>query len=135
LDPAHADDNRWMHRPPMDWEAAGRRHDPASVEGRIWSGLERLAHARRSTRATHAQGAGEPIWTGNDHVFGLWREHAGERLLVLANFTAAEQSIHLGPVWERGLHPTPTAAVPDGRPLRTGGEFLTLQPYQHLWIA
>jgi amylosucrase len=134
-DSAHADDNRWMHRPPMDWDAAARRRDPASVEGRIWSGLERLAHARRSTRATHAQGAGEPIWTGNDHVFGLWREHAGERLLVLANFTAAEQSIHLGPVWERGLHPTPAAAVPDGRPLHTGGEFLTLQPYQHLWIA
>ena len=28
-DPAHADDNRWVHRPPMDWEAAERRH----VEG------------------------------------------------------------------------------------------------------
>ena len=24
-DPAHADDNRWLHRPPMDWAAAERR--------------------------------------------------------------------------------------------------------------
>ena len=24
-DPAHREDNRWMHRPPMDWEAAERR--------------------------------------------------------------------------------------------------------------
>jgi amylosucrase len=134
-DPAHADDNRWMHRPPMDWTAAERRHDPASPEARLYTGLKRLAHARRSTRATHAQGITEALWTGNDHVFGLWREHGGEGLLVLANFTAAEQSIHLGPVWERGLHPTPDAALPDGRPLSMGGEFLTLGPYQHLWIA
>src|SRR3954447_17287712 len=41
-DPARADDNRWMHRPPMDWAAAERRTDPATVEGRLWAGLKRL---------------------------------------------------------------------------------------------
>src|SRR6478752_6614548 len=87
-DPAHGDDNRWMHRPPMDWEAAARRHDPASVEGRLWAGLRRLIAARRATRAVHAQTTGDPFWTGNDHVFGLERRRAGERLIVLANFTS-----------------------------------------------
>ena len=87
-DPHRRDDNRWMHRPPMDWEAAARRHDPETVEGRLWAGLRRLIAARRATRAIHVQGVTEPIWTGNDHVFGLCREQAGERLLVLANFTA-----------------------------------------------
>ena len=85
-DPAHEDDNRWMHRPPMDWDAAARRHDPAGVEGRLWAGLRRLIAARAGTRAVHAQGVMETIWTGNDHVFGLRREHAGDRLLLLANF-------------------------------------------------
>src|SRR3954468_7297841 len=50
-DPDRADDNRWMHRPAMDWTAAGRRHDVAPVEGRLWAGLQRLIAARRSTRA------------------------------------------------------------------------------------
>jgi amylosucrase len=90
-DPAHADDNRWMHRPHMDWEAAERRHDESSVEGRIWAGLRRLAGERRATRAVHAQGAVEPFDTGNDQVYGLRREHGGERLLVLANFSDREQ--------------------------------------------
>ena len=94
--PARRDDNRWMHRPAMDWEAAARRHDPATVEGRLWAGLRRLVAARRATRAIHVQGVVEPIWTGNDHVFGLCREHAGERLLVLANFTADPQPVGLG---------------------------------------
>ena len=90
--PAPADDNRWMHRPPMDWEAAARRHDAATVEGRLWSGLQRLIAARRATRAIHVQGVTEPLWTGNDHVFGLCREQAGESLLVVANFTADPQA-------------------------------------------
>jgi amylosucrase len=92
-DAAHAADNRWMHRPVMDWEAAGRRHDPATVEGRIHAGIRELAAKRRATRAVHAQGRVEPLWTGNDHVFALRREHAGEQMLLLANFSAAEQTV------------------------------------------
>jgi amylosucrase len=134
-DPAHREDNRWIHRPPMDWEAAGRRHDPASVEGRLWDGLRRLVAARRATRAVHAQGLIDPVWTGNDHVFGLLRAHAGDRLLVLANFTPDPQPVRMTVAHERGLHPTPEAAVPDGRPLRIQGEFLLLEPYQFVWLA
>jgi len=133
-DPAHSDDNRWMHRPPMDWEAAARRHDPATVEGALWAGIQRLARARRASGAVHAQGVSEPVWTGNDHVFGLWREHAGARLLVLANFTATPQPLHLAPVHERGLALAPEAAEPDGRPLAVDGDFLVLAPYQHIWV-
>jgi amylosucrase len=133
-DPARRDDNRWMHRPPMDWEAAERRHDRASVEGRLWDGLQRLLAARRATRAVHAQGRCEPFWTGNDHVFGLLREHAGERLLVLANFTADRQAVPLAVARDRGFALDRHAAVPDGRSLTTHGEVLLLEPYQHAWL-
>ncbi len=109
-DPAHREDNRWMHRPPMDWAAAERRHDPTSVEGRLWHGLRELMAARRATRAVHAQGRGEPLDTGNDHVFGLRREHAGERLLVLANFSAEPQSV------------------------TSDGETIVLEPYGYAWL-
>src|SRR3954468_5776085 len=47
-DPARAEDNRWMHRPPMDWTAAERRADPATVEGRLFGGLRRVLAARRA---------------------------------------------------------------------------------------
>jgi amylosucrase len=128
------DDNRWMHRPPMDWDAAERRRQAGTVEHAIWDGLRRLAAARRATRATHARGAGQPLWTGNDHVYGLLRTFAGERLLVLANFTAEEQWIRDAIVDEHGLQLAPAAAEPDGRPLRRDGEHLVLAPYQFLWI-
>ncbi len=133
-DPHRRDDNRWMHRPPMDWAAAERRHDPRSVEGRLWDGLRRLIAARRATRAVHAQGRSEPIWTGNDHVFGLWREHAGDRLLVLANFMARPQPVHTAAIRERGLQLTPEASEPDGRQLNGYRDFLVLEPYQFAWL-
>ncbi len=134
-DPAHAADNRWMHRPPMDWAAAERRHDEGTVEGRIWAGLRRLASARRGARAVHAQGRSEPLWTSNHHVLALLREHAGERLLLLANFTPLEQAVQAGVATGNGFRPAPAAAGPDGRPLEARGDFLVLAPYQFLWIA
>jgi amylosucrase len=128
------EDNRWMHRPPMDWPTAERRRVPGTVESEIWDGLRRLIAARRSTRAAHAYGAGQPLWTGNDHVYGLLRSYAGERLLVLANFSAGEQPVRRALLDEHGLRLRETAAAPDGRPLRAGGEELVLAPYQFLWI-
>ena len=113
-DAAHAGDNRWMHRPPMDWAAAERRHDAASAEGRLWAGLQRLIALRRGTRAVHAQGSVEAIWTGNDHVFGLRREHAGDRLLLLANFSPEPQPVDAG-------------LAADGP--------LVLPPYAYAWLS
>ena len=95
----------------MDWEAAERRHDPATVEGRLWAGLQRLIKQRRGTRAVHAQGTIEAIWTGNDHVFGLRREHAGDRLLLLANFS------------------------PEPQPVALDGAERELQPYAYAWLV
>jgi hypothetical protein len=61
----------------------------------------------------HAQGRSEALWTGNEHVFALRREHAGARMLLLANFTAVEQTV-------------PAGVVPDP---------LALGPYEFRWIA
>ena len=133
-DPAHADDNRWMHRPPMDWRAAERRHDHATVEGRLWAGLGRLIAARRSTRAVHAQGTGVPLDTGSDHVFGLLREHAGERLLVLANLTAHPQPVGRWVIADQRMRVTPEATAVDGRLTRETPDALLLEPYQLVWL-
>ena len=127
-----ADDNRWMHRPRMDWERASRRSDPSTVEGRLFAGFQRLVAARRATRAIHVQGVVEPIWTGNDHVFGLCRAQAGERLLVLGNFTADPQRVALSAL--RGFVVDASAGEVDGRAVERDGDFVVLAPYQHLWL-
>ena len=130
----HHGDNRWMHRPAMDWTAAEARHDPASVEGRLWGGLRRLIDARRATRAVHSQGATEPFQTGNHHVFGLERRHAGQRLVMLANFSEHRQLVRLAVVDDRGVAVTAAGAEPDGRPLGIEGDAVALEPYGYAWL-
>ena len=95
-DPAHAADNRWMHRPRMDWDAAARRDDPATVEGRLFAGIQALIAARRERPVLHAGGAVEPFDTGNPHVFGYRRDLDDHRFTALANFSELEAAVRSG---------------------------------------
>ena len=132
-DPAHADDTRWMHRPPMDWDAAARRADEQTPEGAMWAGLRRLVDARRGRRAVHGHGVSRPVETGDPHVLGLLRERAGERMLLLASFSEQRRPIALSLLGEHGVEAGPRAGEPDGRLLRIDGETLVLEPFQHVW--
>jgi amylosucrase len=71
-DPERAPDNRWMHRPPMDWDAAARRTDPATVEGRVFTGVRRLGEVRRSLLALRGGTEPELVDAGSDAVL-VWR--------------------------------------------------------------
>jgi amylosucrase len=87
-DPELAPDNRWMHRPLMDWAAAARRHDPSSVEGRVFGRLQALGAVRRSLPAL--RGGAEPtvVDAGNERVLVWRRRHPRSGAFVgLANFS------------------------------------------------
>ncbi len=134
-DPSRAHDNRWMHRPAMDWDAAARRTDAGTVEGRLWAGMRRLVHARRSWRAIHAAGSAEALWTGDPHVFAYVRRHAGEALLALCNFAAEPRSVHRGVLHVHGFDAGQATDGPDDRPVRVEGEHVALAPYQYAWFG
>ena len=88
-----AGDNRWMHRPVMDWGLAGTRQEWWTVAGRIFHGMRRLLEARRRTAALHAQTGTFAVWTHNEAVFGLLRDSPRGRVLVLANFSERPQHV------------------------------------------
>jgi amylosucrase len=94
-DPARADDNRWMHRPRMDWAAAARRHDPATLEGRVFGRLKRLSGARTDILALRGGGELEILGVDNGAVFAWRRRHPRSGTFVgLANFAETAQSVH-----------------------------------------
>ena len=45
-EPGHEDDNRWAHRPRLDWARAQRREDLSTVEGRVFQSLAHLGRVR-----------------------------------------------------------------------------------------
>ena len=82
--PALADDNRWMHRPPMDWAAAERRLLPETVEERLFAALRRARrhpcfHAAAPCRGAagggrrRATGASSPSSAATRGTGRCWR--------------------------------------------------------------
>ncbi|WP_119361077.1 alpha-amylase family protein, partial [Meiothermus luteus] len=53
-EPAHRGDNRWLHRPRMDWAKAEKRKQEGTVEHRLFQGIKRLLEARARTPQMHA---------------------------------------------------------------------------------
>jgi amylosucrase len=93
-DPQRAPDNRWMHRPPMDWAAAARRSDPETLEGRVFGWLQRLGEVRRSLVSLRGGGESGVLDVGNDAVLAWRRRHPrGGAFIALVNVSGQAQTV------------------------------------------
>lgn len=136
-DPAKREDSRWVHRPQTDWEKMERRHDPATIEGRIYQAIGHLVALRKATPAL-AGNQMTVIDVGNDHVFAYARTGAahtgGQRVLVLANFSESTQPIAANELRLYGLNYHFRDLI-SGQELLLGDAPLVMEPYQVLWLA
>jgi amylosucrase len=134
-DPAHAGDNRWRHRPPMDWAAAARRHAPETLEGRVFGLIRRLVDARRSQLALRAGGETQVYFPDDPHVLAYRRRHERSApLLALANFSDGWQSVDLGLVAAAGIaEPEHVHSTRGG--LDVGEGRLHLPPWGFSWLT
>jgi amylosucrase len=128
-----AADNRWLHRPWMDWDVAERRHDPATVEGRIFAGLRHLGRVRAGLPALHAAVESEPVDLGNGCVLALLRRHPAGVLLGLYNVSPAWQRVSGVDVARLGV-PRPWENLSSFAPRLEDGE-LALAPYAAWWLT
>jgi amylosucrase len=131
-DPRLADDNRWIHRPRMDWNKAGQRHDGQTVTARIFHETRKMIQARKHTLSLHAEARCYAVWTHNEQVFGLIRAGARGRLLVLANFTERRQMVPRHRIHDMGFKGELIDRL-EGETLDSWSD-LQLEPYQALWL-
>lgn len=84
-----ADDSRWIHRPPFNFDAFGKRHDTSTVEGRLFTSLTHLIHLKKET--SEFAGTESHFYDlQNKHIFAYLRSGT---ILVLANFSEFAQRI------------------------------------------
>jgi len=100
-DPDLAEDNRWLHRPWMAWEDAERRHDPGTIEGRVFAGVRHLVAVRTSTPALHAAVESEPVDVGSPALLALLRRHPAGAVLQVYNVTDRWQPLPADAVRKR----------------------------------
>jgi amylosucrase len=70
--PARADDNRWMHRPPLDGGKAARRADPSSLESRVSVAFRAPINARRALLSLRSGGVTQILPTENPPWSFAW---------------------------------------------------------------
>lgn len=131
-DPEHAGDNRWLHRPAMDWRAAERRHQADSVEGRIFQGLRKLIRARSRTPHLHASYTTDVLDLGQPHLLGFARPHPLGTLVALMNFSERSQRVPTAVLREHGIE-QPYDQITQTF-VGVEEDELTLTPYQRLWL-
>ncbi len=132
-DPAHADDNRWMHRPMMDWSAAARRGAAGTLEQRVFSSFARLGAARASLPELRAGGTVDILRQGDDRLFAFARRHRREDpLWMVANFGDRTLTIKRRALWTHDVLPSRCAI--SGRGAEFVDEIVTLAPLGWAWL-
>lgn len=130
-DPAKAADSRWIHRPKMRWEWLTEIHEDAETRRRIFRSLKHLITLRKGVPALGGMTM-ELIPTDSTAVLGYLRQHEGDRLIVLANFSEADQEVSANRLRTAGLgrffeNLITGDTVSTSAPIR-------LAPYQFMWL-
>ena len=130
----HAADNRWVHRPRLPWDVAERRHDPVTVEGRVFSGLQHLARVRASLPHLDASVHAEVLALADPGVLPVLRNHPVGPMLGLYNVTSTWRPWPRALLTELGLDGAVDAMT--GAPPHVGDDGdLWLAPYQAAWLV
>ena len=98
-DPAKRDDNRWIHRPAMDWTVADGHALAGGVSDRMFRVIRGLVDARKSLPALHASVATDVFATDNPAVLVFRRRHAAGSIVQVYNLSENPQDFDTEVLW------------------------------------
>ena len=127
-DPAHGDDNRWVHRPVMPWEAFPLVE--GTVGHRVWHTLRSAVRVRATLPVMHAAVVSVMLDPINPAVLAWERRGPGQAMVALHNLSEHPQA------WPRWAVPLP-GSVTDMLTGATvqGDEPLVLEAYEVRWLV
>lgn len=132
-DPDKANESRWVHRPFFDWKRAKKRNVVGTVEYQVFQHLKTMISIRK--RLPYFAGSAKmKSLDVHQQVFCLLREHRGESLIALFNFSESPQWVSL----ERIRDSVPEGWYVDpiqGRQCHTSQTHVEMSPYEFAWFC
>lgn len=130
-DPARDYDNRWMHRPVIDWRKNDKRLKKNSVESKIFHGTQKLLQIRKALSAITDFSNVTWITPFNIHVAGFIRHTAEQVIFCFFNFRDERSLVTWYAVRESGYAPELLYDHWREKEIRPGEdhEFLVFEPY------
>lgn len=130
-----ADDNRWMHRPKMDWKAAEKRNKKQTPEQQVFSALVHMIALRKEINELADENNLTLIETNNEHVFAYLRANDESQTLILANFKDDDQELYAHLVFpQTEVNAFKMLDRLSNKKIKPSDGRLTLGPYQILWL-
>ena len=129
-DPAKMDDSRWVNRPLYPAENYKNRHDPTTIAGKLYAGIQYLIKLRKSTEEL-AGGRAIGFYTGNPAVLGYQRPGPKSNVLCLANFSDEPQWV----ARDRFMGmPAEAKDLVTGYQVNVRDVGIHVKPHQYLWL-
>jgi len=138
-DPSKSNDNRWVHRPKIDWEKAELRKKQGTVEYTIFNAMKKMIAIRKEISAFADFNNRELLQIDNPHLLCFMRfdpQRPSEKVLAIANFDANPQYLDLETISNAGfsvysrfvdLYSGKMPSQHDGR--------IVLHGYQFYWLT
>lgn len=135
--PEFAEDNRWAHRPALDWAAVRALGDhPESPADRIYQGISAMVEKRGQLPHLHADVPAHAVPTTDRGVLGVVRRHPLGTMVGLYNMTEHEAYVPTWWVDAQGVEPhAMTDHLAGNVPEVTEFEDIKLAPYQAMWLT
>ncbi|NVJ85286.1 MAG: alpha-amylase [Algoriphagus sp.] len=130
-DPSKSYDNRWMHRPKIDWDKAAQRDQEGTVENRVFSGIQKLIKIRKSLPAIADLNNISWIQPHNIHVAGFLRQTENQKVFVIGNYSNQASYLTWYAFKEFGFTPASLFDhwTGDSIPVGPDHDYLILEPY------
>ncbi len=133
-------DNRWVHRPTLDWDVMGLRNEPGTVQQRLFSQIKQMIAIRKEIAAFADLNNRELIDLENLHLFAFHRyvqTGMNPSVVVIANFDVHPQRAALHLFKQKKLQ-KPEGALIDlcsGQAVQIEGDAIILPKLTAYWLA
>ena len=130
-DPGKSYDNRWMHRPIMNWERNEKRKEANSFEQRIFSETKKLIATRKALEVMSDTKNVTWMTPHNIHVAGFVRANEKKKLYCLFNYKHTASFVTWYVFKEHGERPSVLHDHWTGQDFKVGNdnEYFVLPPY------
>lgn len=132
-------DNRWVHRPTLDWDVMALRNEPGTVEQRLFSQIKQLIAIRKEISAFADLNNRELITLENPHLFAFHRfvqTGMHSKVVVVANFDTSPQSVTLQSFRQKGLFKgSVLTELYSGQQIIPESDLLTIPKLTAYWLS
>ncbi|MEL7001757.1 MAG: alpha-amylase family protein [Bacteroidota bacterium] len=129
------DDNRWVHRPLIDWDHVDQRNVEGTSQRVIFSALQKLIELRKVSPELADNNNLRIVDLSNENLFAFVRNHNDHPSMLIANFNDHKQYIHQSLL--SSIHPDITKIKDKYKDetITIEDDCLVLGPFKFAWLC